>query len=1060
MLVGLYTRTAGRPALAVQAIFKTIDELIESKQLQLKINGCGTTGSGRKFIGGIVGADMILDEITAHARAAFELQPEVDTIIEIGGQDAKFTTLQKGRVTSSTMNTVCAAGTGSFIEEQALKLDCKLENLAGRTEGVAGPLVSDRCTVFMERDVNHCLTEGYTVDQVLASCLHAVCENYLMKVASEKHIGTSICFQGATAKNKSLVAAFEQRLKKPILVSRYCHLTGALGTALILADEKVHSDKFTGFGLHKQSLVLKSEVCDYCTNHCKISVATVGDTEVAYGFLCGRDYHHKRYVKVPSTSFDFLSERKRLFRVTNPAQKDVVLGIPAALHLVEDLPMWQKFFGLLRIRTVTSESCPDPMHQGKKRARAEFCAPLTAMHGHVSYLLEHADYVFLPQYLENKVKEGRRQYCYYTQFTPALMGLCNESEQQRLLNPIIKYLYTSFHTKRELYRLIQRISKKVYSFSEVSQALEKAMEFQARCTMELKQLCSSHRSKSSDFGVVLLGRPYTVLSSSMNGNIPGILKKMNIDVYYQDMLEYSSSQVGELQPLFDELHWQHPVTILGATKMIAKTKKLYPIFLTSFMCSPDAFTLEYFKKIMAEHDKPYLVLQLDEHDSSVGYETRIEAAVRAFTNHHTASDNTGKKRLQQTIAPLNSSGVNPSLERGLERKTVLFPNWDRLTCTLLAATLKREGYEVHLLEESESLIKESLSHNSGQCIPLNVIAQSAMATIDRLELDPSQCTLWLNHSTLSCNIRLYPHHIKQIVTENGYGDLGVFSGQLSLADISLKAAMGGYFSYMLGGMLRKIGCKIRPYEKRRGITDTVLDESLAQLEKAFAENQSKEEVLEEIVSRFDAISTQVTKRPMVAIFGDLYARDNRVMNQDLVRFLEQHGAEVLTTPYSEYAKMIAPAYFKKWFNEGKYFNLLANRALFATMTQLEKNYTRIVGKILDDIHHPYDDDLKEILGEYGIGIENSGESMDNILKIHYVKKYYPEVALFVQTSPSLCCPSIITEAMRTNIEQKTGVPVVSVTYDGTGGAKNTCILPYLKFMGEREPSLEVATLLR
>ena len=200
VISGFYTRTAGRPLAAVQTIFSAIADIEQRYGRSFEVVACGTTGSGRKFIGSIIGADTVVDEITAHARAALELNPAVDTIIEIGGQDAKFTTLADGRVTASTMNNVCAAGTGSFIEEQAAKLGCRIDEYSKRTEGVAAPMVSDRCTVFMERDINHLLSEGYGVDEVLAAALHSVRENYLLKVASESNIGEVIFFQGATAK--------------------------------------------------------------------------------------------------------------------------------------------------------------------------------------------------------------------------------------------------------------------------------------------------------------------------------------------------------------------------------------------------------------------------------------------------------------------------------------------------------------------------------------------------------------------------------------------------------------------------------------------------------------------------------------------------------------------------------------------------------------------------------------------------------------------------------------------------------------------------------------------
>ncbi len=215
-IAGFYTYTAGKPLTAVKSIFEAIENYFRKTGNGIRIAGVGTTGSGRKFIGEIINADLFIDEITSHARAAWELNPQTDTIIEIGGQDAKFTLMNNGSVTFSQMNSVCAAGTGSFLHEQARKLGCSLSDYAQKAENVSAPLASDRCTVFMERDISQLFNNGYTVNEILATALHSVTENYLKKVGVEASIGQNICFQGATAKNRSLVAAFEQRLKKPI----------------------------------------------------------------------------------------------------------------------------------------------------------------------------------------------------------------------------------------------------------------------------------------------------------------------------------------------------------------------------------------------------------------------------------------------------------------------------------------------------------------------------------------------------------------------------------------------------------------------------------------------------------------------------------------------------------------------------------------------------------------------------------------------------------------------------------------------------------------------------
>ncbi|MCA1793328.1 MAG: acyl-CoA dehydratase activase, partial [Desulfobacteraceae bacterium] len=289
-VVGCYTKTASRPVQAVQKICKAMDAFITRENLCVTVKGCGTTGSGRRISGRVIGADLEPDEITAHATAAVNLNKDVDTIIEIGGQDAKFTLVKDGRVTASVMNTVCAAGTGSFIEEQAQKLSCPLSEYSDRAEGIKAPVSSDRCTVFMERDINYYFAEGYEKNDILASVLHSVRDNYLTKVATVGRIGNCILFQGATARNRALVAAFEQKLQKPIHVSQFCHLTGALGVALLARDQQIGQTQFRGFDLWKQKIPVHQEVCQLCTNHCKLTIAHVDGQPRAYGFLCGRDY--------------------------------------------------------------------------------------------------------------------------------------------------------------------------------------------------------------------------------------------------------------------------------------------------------------------------------------------------------------------------------------------------------------------------------------------------------------------------------------------------------------------------------------------------------------------------------------------------------------------------------------------------------------------------------------------------------------------------------------------------------------------------------------------------
>jgi len=201
---------------------------------------------------------------------------------------------------------------------------------------------------------------------------------------------------------------------------------------------------------------------------------------------------------------------------------------------------------------------------------------------------------------------------------------------------------------------------------------------------------------------------------------------------------------------------------------------------------------------------------------------------------------------------------------------------------------------------------------------------------------------------------------------------------------------------------------------------------------------------------FINIQTLNEKRPKIGIFGDLYVRDNDIINQNLIHYIEENGGEVITTPYYKYLKIIANSYFRKWFKEGKYVSLMSNKALLVVMQAMEKKYYKyfepILGRSVFEVKGSYEG----ILPDYGILQEHTGESMDNILKIHHIISEHPDLKLLVQTNPAFCCPGLITESMAHKLEEKLNVPIVSITYDISGGNKNKVIIPFLKDTGKND----------
>ena len=1041
VLIGLYTQTSGQPLRAVQGLFEALDHIAKNQACEFVFDGVGTTGSGRKFIGRIINADLIIDEITAHARAAFELNNESDTIIEIGGQDAKFTTLQNGMVTSSVMNNVCAAGTGSFIEEQAVKLGVSLTDYAGRAINTPSPVSSDRCTVFMERDINNYLTEGYSVDEVLASVLHSVCENYLSKVAVEAAIGQNICFQGATARNRALVAAFEHRLNKPIFVSKFCHLTGALGSALILAENAVQESAFRGLALCHEHIPVENEVCELCHNNCKINKVTVQGETVAFGFLCGRDYDTKHYVGSTKKQYDLITERSLVFPLPKkPAafKKKVTIGIPNALYLAEEMPLWKYFFATLGVETVTSENLKNAVKSGKKLTGAEFCAPVNAFFGHVQYLVDKCDYIFLPFYLEapKQKDEDFRYYCYYTQFAASLAaGMKSMRLKNKTIMPVIDH--HSFQSRIELFSILKSILNTGYW--EIYNAYEAALAFYNEGRANLLNVYEREKPAGGDISVALLGRPYAIMQKSMNKGIPDIFSTLGIKNFYQDMLPSEQQDLSEIEPLLKRMHWNYAARILKAALYIARTPGLYPVYVTSFKCSPDSFTLDYFKRIMDKCGKPYLILELDEHDSNVGYETRIEAAVRSFNNHHKHID---LRLVSSRLLPLNSASTSR-----IKNKTFLFPCFDPINSKLLEAVFIREGVDARMVPLTEKVIQRGLRTNSGQCLPVNLIAQSYMDHIEENLLDPAQTVGWIFDSHVACNIRLYPQLIKGIMEAAGRGmeQVEVYVGKMSLGDISMQASIEAYFAHMFGGMLRKIGCRIRPYEKEKGMTDKVITQSINILYNTLLGGRSKDDDLARVISLFKKIETIPGQRPKVAIFGDMYARDNDTFNQNLIHCIEQYGGEVITTPFNEFVKLVASPYMRRWFLEGEFMDVLVTKTLITLVNQLEKSYYKMFNELLNEPAMDSDIDYKKIYEHFDVTVQHYGESADNLLKIAALMQHYPDISLFVQTNPAFCCAGLVTEAMASRIEEYTGVPVVTLNYDGTGKNINSKVSPYIKF---------------
>lgn len=288
VLEKIYIRTKGSPIKAVQDAFS----ILTTKYKNIEINGAGTTGSGRQIAATLIGADVVKNEITAHAVAALELDKDVKTIIEIGGQDSKIIIIRNGVVSDFAMNTVCAAGTGSFIDRQAERLDIPIEEFGDYALNSNTPLrIAGRCAVFAESDMIHKQQLGYDKSDIIGGLCDALVRNYLNNIGKGKDIEPKVFFQGGVAANKGIKASFEKILGFEVIIPEHFNVMGSIGAA-ILAKEAYDKNKYTnfkGFDLVDSEFISKSFECNGCPNRCEVVTISENENNIgSFGDRCGK----------------------------------------------------------------------------------------------------------------------------------------------------------------------------------------------------------------------------------------------------------------------------------------------------------------------------------------------------------------------------------------------------------------------------------------------------------------------------------------------------------------------------------------------------------------------------------------------------------------------------------------------------------------------------------------------------------------------------------------------------------------------------------------------------
>jgi predicted CoA-substrate-specific enzyme activase len=636
VLARRYLPTAGRPLEAVRRGLAEVDGEVGGR---VRIVAVGATGSGRYLTGHYVGADVIRNEITSQARAAAAIDAEVDTIFEIGGQDSKYIRMHNGAVVDFAMNNACAAGTGSFLEEQADRLRVSIrddfEQMAG---GAPAPAcLGERCTVFMESDLVHHQQRGATVENLTAGLAYSIVNNYLNRVVNKRPVGKRILFQGGVASNASVAAAFESVTGRPITVPEHNDVTGAIGAAILAREEMERRGPdarttFRGFDLANYVYDSEVFVCRACPNLCEVKKVVIGDDPPIFsGTRCDRfEEAGRAKVGLHNTIPDLFAERAHILYAgyDDPGPRTpgrIRVGLPRALVFHDLFPYWRRFFEVLDIDLVLSDvTNPTIIRDTQRSAAAETCFPVKLMFGHVMDLLDRdLDYVFLPSIIDRENTapgQTRNHYCPYIPASPHMV-MAHIDIEKRGPRPITfpLHMMQTQSRRKELRPLASQLGMPIRRVMRAAEEGAGAQEdFYARIRRRGAEVL--RHLGSGPQAVVIVGRPYNSCDPGVCQDLPLKLRKLGVLPVPMDFLPLESVDVSDVH---QDMFWRSGQDILAAAKIIASDERMQAIYLTSFNCGPDSFIISYFRQMMGA--KPFLALEVDDHTAEAGIVTRCEA---------------------------------------------------------------------------------------------------------------------------------------------------------------------------------------------------------------------------------------------------------------------------------------------------------------------------------------------------------------------------------------------------------------------------------------------------
>lgn len=1077
MLASEYLRTEGDPIKASRNCYKAINNQLD---VPVRILGLGVTGSGRQIAGLHALTDSVINEIIAHATAAVFFDPDVDTIFEIGGQDAKYTYITNGVASDYAMNEACSAGTGSFLEESAkesLGIDyLEIQDIA--ISGIKPPNFNDQCAAFISSDIKNASQEGINKEDIVAGLVYSICMNYDNRVKGSRPMGKKVFMQGGVCYNKAVPLAMACLIDKEIIVPPEPGLMGALGVALEVKNRidigLVEEKEFVLVELiNREVTYLSNFTCkggkEKCDRGCEIKMISLEGDKYPFGGACNKYYNLLQGKKYDISHNNLVNLRQDIifnkYLMTSSENKNLPsIGINRSFLMNTLYPLFYNFFTKLGFRVILSNEVDE---DGVKRKGSSFCFPAEIAHGEFANLLKQGpDYVFLPQITElyvdnsNSYKKEHQSTCFLLQSEPYYIKSAFKDQLAekniKLLSPVINFsqgwnsMADPFIKVAALLGVNELSAKHAYDFAVTSQ-LEAFNEMKIIGKQFIKEL----KKNPDEIAIVLFGRPYNAFAVEGNLGIPNKFASRGIKVIPFDMLPFINFNVEE------DITWAMGQIIMKAAQLVRQEPQLFGTFITNFSCGPDSFVVNYFRQHMGT--KPSLTLELDSHTADAGVNTRIEAYLDIIERYRkikppqlTNGFIPSKLSFENnTVYFVDSKGDKHSIKN--KRTKIVFPSMSTLSSEAIAATFRGIGFNAEAVPENTfgSLITGRKNTTCKECLPL-ILVTGSLIEYTKNRPDDEFTVYFVPTASGNCRFSQYNIFLNKLIQKNQLRNVALLTltPENGYAGIGTQNTLNVLKSIIISDVMDDIrnSLKVLPENKVEAY-DIFRDQWNILLELLEAGNfknlnQSLREVaytLSQIPRRYNLDEAKV-----VSIMGEIFVRKNEFSCQDLFdRLADQdiiaHVAS--TTEWLHYVDYLV----KENILESN-FNFM-DKLKFYMKTKLQSKYEREIKQILAKSklcnYHPVDVEKLIEFGKKFVDVELTGEPI--IVIGSFFSEILDSVQGVISIGPFACLPTRVTEAIlskEATLQNKIDLEGNTEKYKEYGNITN---LPFLSIESDGNP---------